>query len=441
MLNTRDIALPNYAFNRLTLTGPLSELMRFESECIRVQRDEPAGTPALDLEALVPVPPEIVATFDDRSDEARLAAVAATGCENWRDWCIRSWGTKWNTCDFNGRMIDGMIYDCVFDTAWSCPEPALRELAAKYPALSGTIVACDPADDWCLIGTIQHGFYSSCASAYDPQIDLLMWAGYQEMAYPGALIHALIESVSGGRAGEASRDMAVPERLRTIFAALDQRLPHSLCRRFYFERSALDVLALLEAGQSVWDIRERNLVQHPGSAEDVAFLLGNDRMRTPLDRQLLIGMATALRDDALVGYGDNEKAARDRRTRIEDEVLPDYDEDDLRVWAAVAMYRPDVLISMGDAEALEQSVLDYADRLHADLLAHLSGGRIELQTPIRTEQAIDCALEARWLPPQEAVRSGAAEVGSSSPRRLTGLREDASDREDRGCDASTGTSL
>lgn len=158
----------------------------------------------------------------------------------------QSWGTKWNTCDFIGRMIDGMIYDCVFDTAWSCPEPALRELAAKYPALSGTIVSCDPADDWCLIGTIQHGFYSSSASAYDPQIDLLMWAGYQEMAYPGALIHALIESVSGERAGEASRDMAVPERRRTIFAALDQRLTHSLCRRFYFERSALDVLALLE---------------------------------------------------------------------------------------------------------------------------------------------------------------------------------------------------
>ncbi|ACK85540.1 hypothetical protein [Methylorubrum extorquens] len=406
--------MPNYTFNRLTLSGPLSELMHFESECIRVQRDDPSGARALDLEAIVPVPPEIVATFDDQSNEAQQTAVAATGCENWRDWCIRSWGTKWNTCHFDGRMIDELIYDCVFDTAWSCPEPALRVLAAKYPALSGTIVACDPADDWCLIGTIQHGFYSSSASAYDPQIDLLMWAGYREMAHPGALIHALIECVSGGRAGEASRDMAVPECLRTIFADLDQRLPYSLRRRIYFERAALDVLALLEAGQSIWDIRERNLVQHPGSAEDVAFLLGNDRMRTPLDRQLLIGMATALRDDALAGCGDNEKAARDRRTRIEHEVLPDHDEDDLRAWAAVAMYRPGVLIDMGSLEALERSVLDYGDHLHADMLAHLSGGRIEVHDPIRTEQAIDCALEARRLPPQEGVRSGAAEVGSRS---------------------------
>lgn len=406
--------MPNYAFNRLTLTGPLSELMRFESECIRVQRDDPSGARALDLEAIVPVPPEIVATFEDQSNEARQTAVAATGCENWRDWCIQSWGTKWNTCDFNGRMIDGMIYDCVFDTAWSCPEPALRELAAKYPALSGTIVACDPADDWCLIGTIQHGFYSSSASAYDPQIDLLMWAGYQEMAYPGALIHALIESVSGGRTGEVSRDMAVPECLRTIFAALDQRLPHNLCRRFYLERAALDVLALLEAGQSVWDIRERNLVQHPGSAEDVAFLLGNDRMRTPLDRQLLIGMATALRDDALVGCGDHEKAARDRRTRIEDEVLPDYDEDDLRAWAAVAMYRPGVLIDMGSIEALEQSVLDYADRLHADMLVHLGSGGIEFPDRIQTEQAIDSAFEAHRLPLQQGVLPRVSATGSSS---------------------------
>lgn len=156
-------------------------------------------------------------------------------------------------------------------------------------------------------------------------------------------------------------------------------------------------------------------MQHLASDEDVAFLLANDRMRTSLDRQLLIGMATALRDDALVGCDDNEKAARDRRTRIDDQVLPDYDEDDLRAWAAVAMYRPGVLIDMGSIKALEQSVLDYADRLHADLLAHLGSGGIEFPTPIRTEQAIDCALGAHWLPPHEAVCSGAAEIGSSSP--------------------------
>lgn len=143
-------------------------------------------------------------------------------------------------------------------------------------------------------------------------------------------------------------------------------------------------------------------------------LLANDRVRTSLDRQLLLGMAASLRDEALLGRGDNEKAACDRRLWIENEVLPNYDEGDLRAWAAVAMFRPGVLIDMGDAKALEQSVLDYVDRLHADLLSHLAGGRIEFPDPIQMEQAIDCALEARWLPPQEAVRSGAAEVGSSS---------------------------
>ena len=414
LLNTRDIALPNYAYNRLTPTGPRSELMRFESECIRVQRDDPSGAHALDLEAIVPVPPEIVATIDDQSNEAQQTAVAATGCENWRNWCIQSWGTKWNTCDFKGRLIDGMIYDCVFNTAWACPEPAPRALAAKYPALSGTIVACDPADDWCLIGTIQDGCYSSSESAYDPQMDLLMWAGYQNWPCPNALVHTLIESLAGGKADEASSDLTVPERLRTIFAGLDRRLPRCLSRRFYFERSALDVFALLDTGQTVWDIRERNLVQHLGSAEDVAFILANDRMRTPLDRQLLIGMAATLRDEVLVGCSSNEMAARARRAWIDDQVLPDYDEGDLRAWAAVAMYRPGVLIDMGSIKALEQSVLDYVDRLHADLLSHLAGGRIEFPDPIQMEQAIDCALEARWLPPQEAVRSGAAEVGSSS---------------------------
>ncbi len=390
--------MPNYAINRLTLTGRLSELMRFERECIRVQHDDPSGARSLDFEAIVPVPLEIIATFEDQSDEARQAAEAATGYKDWYNWRIASWGTKWNADTLYAGMIDGMIYDCVFETAWSCPEPVLRALAAKYPELSGTIVAGEPGNDWCLVGTIRHGAYTSSTSVYDPQVDLLTCGGYQGGQFLVASAHALIESLAGGGGEQVGGDMTVPDRLRAIFAALDPRLARILGRPLDFERTALDVVALLDADQSVWDIRRRNLGQRDGTAEHLAFLLANDRLRTPLDRQLLIGMAAAFRDEALVSSGGSEMVARDRHAWIEEYVLPDYDEGDLRAWAAVAMYRPGVLIDMGDAEALKRNVFDYADGLHADLLAHLEGQEAELQGTTQAAQPNKLVFEDQRFP-------------------------------------------
>lgn len=356
-----------------------------------------------------------MATLQNVSDEVMQAALAATGYAGWREWCAQSWGTKWNTCNFDGRVIDGMIYDCVFDTAWSCPEPALRALAVKYPALSGTVVASESANDWCLIGAIQDGAYKSSASAYDPQANLLVCGGYQGGPFLGAFAHALIESLACGEAQQLSSDPTVPKRLRTIFAALKPWLPQNLGRRLEFERMTLDVIALLDAGQTARDLRERNLAQHPRSEHDVAFLLSNDRTRTSLDRQLLLAIATDLRDGALAGCRADERSAHDRRALIEDQVLPDYDEDDLRAWASVAMYRPGVLIDMGDAQALARSVLDYSDRLHADLLAHIDGEETELQGAVQMAKPAEHVFGVRWLPPHEGVQPKGSEVGPSRP--------------------------
>ncbi|WP_437872255.1 hypothetical protein ACSD7O_00635 [Methylorubrum extorquens] len=53
------------------------------------------------------------------------------------------------------------------------------------------------------------------------------------------------------------------------------------------------------------------------------------------------------------------------------------DEDELWAWAALAMFRPGLLIDMSDADTLKQGILDYAERLHAQLAAYLSDDRRE----------------------------------------------------------------
>ena len=57
------------------------------------------------------------------------------GCYTWYEWCCRHWGTKWNACEPDWSLDDGML---VFQTAWSAPFPVIEALAQKYPDLEFT---------------------------------------------------------------------------------------------------------------------------------------------------------------------------------------------------------------------------------------------------------------------------------------------------------------
>lgn len=57
------------------------------------------------------------------------------GCYTWYEWCCRHWGTKWNACEADWGLDDGML---VFQTAWSAPFPVIEALAQKYPDLEFT---------------------------------------------------------------------------------------------------------------------------------------------------------------------------------------------------------------------------------------------------------------------------------------------------------------
>lgn len=57
------------------------------------------------------------------------------GCYDWYHWCCRYWGTKWNACEAEWSLDDGML---VFQTAWSAPFPIIEALAQKYPDLEFT---------------------------------------------------------------------------------------------------------------------------------------------------------------------------------------------------------------------------------------------------------------------------------------------------------------
>lgn len=56
------------------------------------------------------------------------------------EWQRDKWGTKWNVCEPKHDMEAGTMQ---FDTAWSCPKPALAELSKRFPDDEITITFAD----------------------------------------------------------------------------------------------------------------------------------------------------------------------------------------------------------------------------------------------------------------------------------------------------------
>lgn len=52
------------------------------------------------------------------------------GTDNWYDWSIEHWGTKWDAYDCQGSPQEGTL---VFFTAWNPPDEIIKALCKKYP--------------------------------------------------------------------------------------------------------------------------------------------------------------------------------------------------------------------------------------------------------------------------------------------------------------------
>jgi hypothetical protein len=68
----------------------------------------------------------------DRSLEEGAALVKKYGYDNWYDWCIANWGTKWRADGVNADWGKTFV-NVFFFTAWSPPEPIYKAIVAKFP--------------------------------------------------------------------------------------------------------------------------------------------------------------------------------------------------------------------------------------------------------------------------------------------------------------------
>ena len=91
--------------------------------------------------------------------------------DNWYDWNVRNWGTKWDVAvshneeypetELVEEWSDRLVYS--FNTAWSPPVSALAELSAQYPNVVMTH-SYEEETGWGGEATIQDGSYEEIES-------------------------------------------------------------------------------------------------------------------------------------------------------------------------------------------------------------------------------------------------------------------------------------
>ena len=80
----------------------------------------------IDFEKIVPMPDNIFrGNLGQRERELY-------GENNWYDWSLKNWGTKWNAYDQAGPFEGENYVEYIFSTAWSCPFYVYVALAKKY---------------------------------------------------------------------------------------------------------------------------------------------------------------------------------------------------------------------------------------------------------------------------------------------------------------------
>lgn len=104
--------MPNWVTNRIVFHGNQENIDRV------LQYIKGNGS-MIDFNKIIPMPDNIYrGDLDKRARELY-------GSNNWYDWSVANWGTKWNAqcSSFNHKNT------LWFDTAWSCPIPVLNKLA------------------------------------------------------------------------------------------------------------------------------------------------------------------------------------------------------------------------------------------------------------------------------------------------------------------------
>lgn len=152
--------MPNHCENILTISGNKEEIERCRAFIKGEGEDE-----FIDFNKIIPMPKELIGTrspmklisqkeYDEQeerilknelseleksfgisrclTEELSREYLTKFEADNWYDWSVKNWGTKWNAYG-QSELSPNQIQ---FDTAWSSPEPVIAKLSTLFPELT-----------------------------------------------------------------------------------------------------------------------------------------------------------------------------------------------------------------------------------------------------------------------------------------------------------------
>jgi len=122
--------MPNWCENDLVVKGKKEHLDTFR---VAVAVLEGENKTDLSFDKILPMPEELkntTAPSKNPSEELNKKY----GADNWYNWSIINWGSKWNACEvYLEKRARSLLY--CFNTAWSPPMPFILKASLLFPEL------------------------------------------------------------------------------------------------------------------------------------------------------------------------------------------------------------------------------------------------------------------------------------------------------------------
>jgi hypothetical protein len=135
--------MPNWTYNNVQFVGKTEDSVKKLKELLKSKDND------FDFNNVIPMPLALTETVSGSENakpewqkEQSEKLKKHHGFDNWYDWSIMNWGTKWNACDTNVELNKNVL-SYTFDTAWDAP----REIAKALLHMRNTILK-DISIEW-----------------------------------------------------------------------------------------------------------------------------------------------------------------------------------------------------------------------------------------------------------------------------------------------------
>lgn len=113
----------------------IKNIVEFEGAELKVKEIKQFCGETLDFNKLIPMPAELDGTKSpsDLPAEESQKLIEKYGADNWYDWRLENWDTKWNGYQLDEDKLESESEKCVFYTAWSMPMKVALALSGRFP--------------------------------------------------------------------------------------------------------------------------------------------------------------------------------------------------------------------------------------------------------------------------------------------------------------------